>query len=124
MNSGTVLAVTDGLTNHDLGLTANACDRDDIADEIEIEPIVECGVDRVWYIDKEQRITIWRRAHYCLGGNIRPGARSVLDHERLAESLRQPLTDQTSDKVIRATGRSTRNYAHRPCRIGLRPRNP
>jgi hypothetical protein len=58
-----------------------------------------------------------------LGGNIAGSSWSVLDDELLAEQLRQPLTDEASGDVGSATSGKTYNHAHRPCRIGLRPRH-
>ena len=47
MNSGTVLAGTDGLTTMTIRLADDARDRRDVANEIEIELFVERRVDRV-----------------------------------------------------------------------------
>src|SRR4030088_340221 len=57
-----------------------------------------------------------------LGGDITAGARSVLDHEWPAEPLRQPLTDQTREDVVRPAGGKTDDNAHWPRWIGLRRR--
>src|SRR5262249_25969100 len=46
------------------------------------------------------------------------------DHERLTETLRQPLTYQARRDVRTASGREANNDAHRPRGIGLRPRDP
>ena len=104
MNSGTVLAGTDGLTTMTIGHADDARDRRDVADEIEIELVVERRVDRVGRTDQEERIAVRRRTHDRLGGDIAAGARPVLDDELLAEPLRQPLTDQARDDVGRAAG--------------------
>ena len=69
----------------------DARDRRDVADEIEIELVVERRVDRVGRSDQEQRIAVRWRTHDRLGGDIGAGARPVLDDEWLAEPLRQPL---------------------------------
>jgi hypothetical protein len=50
-----------------------------------------------------------------------PLAGAVLDHELLAEALRQPLPDHAGRCIGGAAGRKTENDAHRPRRIGLRP---
>jgi hypothetical protein len=45
-----------------------------------------------------------------------------LDDEWLAEPFRQRLTYQARDDLDYATGRKADDDAHRPRRIGLRPR--
>ena len=107
--------------HHDVGHADDARDRRDVADEIEIELVVERRIDRVRRADQEKRVAVGRRAHDRLGGDIAAGARPVLDDELLAEPLRQPLTDQARDDVGRAAGGKADNDAHRPRRIGLRP---
>ena len=103
------------------GTRHDARDRRDVADEIEIELVVERRVDRVRRADQEERVAVRRRAHDRLGGDIAAGARPVLDDEWLAEPLRQPLTDQAREDVGRAAGGKADDDAHRPRRIGLRP---
>src|SRR5262249_22828688 len=49
--------------------------------------------------------------------------RPVLDDEWLTETLRQPLTDQAGKHVDHAARGKAGDQAHRPCRIGLRPRD-
>src|SRR5262245_65293434 len=44
----------------DTGCTDEAGDRHDVADEIEVELVVECRVERVRRMDKEERVTIRR----------------------------------------------------------------
>src|SRR5215475_4207856 len=61
------------------------------------------------------------RFHNDFGADIAGGARSVLDDELLAKSLRQYLTYEARDDVRRTTGRKADDDAHRPRRIGLRP---
>jgi len=46
--------------------------------------------------------------------NVAAAARPVLDHELLAETLRQPLTDQACDDVGAAAGSNGDDQAHRP----------
>jgi hypothetical protein len=57
-----------------------------------------------------------------LGGDITTSAGPVLNDEGLPEMLRQPLSDQPRDDVVTATGSEAHDDAHRPRRIGLRPR--
>ena len=62
--------------------------------------------------------------HDRLGGDIAAGARPVLDDEWLAEPLRQPLTHQArGDVESQPPGAKPTINAHRPRRIGLRPRD-
>src|SRR6516165_9042048 len=67
----------------DMGRVVDACDRRDVADEIEIELVVERRVDRVRRTHHEQRISVCRRAHDPLGGDIAAATRPVLDDKRL-----------------------------------------
>ena len=102
------------IDHHDEGRADDARDRRDVADEIEIELVVERRVDRVRRQDQEQRIAVRRRAHDRLGADIAAGARPVLDDEWLAEPLRQPLTHQARDDV----GRRHRPESRRSMRTG------
>src|SRR5215471_16564113 len=100
-----------------------ARDRRDVADEIEIELVVERRVDRVRGADQEQRVAIRGLVRDRLGADV--GTRGpVLDSELLAETLREPLTDHACGDVARAAGGKRYDPAHRPRRIGLRPRDP
>src|SRR5215468_1183361 len=108
---------------HDVRHVVHGRDRRDVADEIEIELVVERRVDRVESTDQEQRVTVGRGTHDRLGGDIAAGSRTVLDDERLTEPLRQPLTYQARRDVRTASGREANNDAHRPRWIGLRPSN-
>src|SRR6266436_312661 len=101
----------------------DSCDRRDVADEIEIEFVVERRVDRVRRACQEQRVAVRRRLHDRLGTDIAGGTRSVLDDEWLAEALRQPLTHQARDGVSWAAGGKAHNDPHRPRWVDLRPRD-
>ena len=72
-------------------------------------------------IDHQKRIAISRRTHDRFGGDIVVGAWPALDDEWLAEALRQPLTQQARQGVVRAASRITNDKAHRPHRITLCP---
>src|SRR5262249_41339292 len=85
-----------------------------VADEIEIELIVKQV--------KKQRMAVGGRARHCLGGDLPLGARPVFDDEWLAETLREPLTDQSRKNVGWAAGRKADHDADRSRRIDLRPR--
>jgi hypothetical protein len=53
----------------------------DIADEVEIEFVVECRVDCVRRIHQKERIAVRRRSHGEFGADIGGGARPVVDDE-------------------------------------------
>jgi hypothetical protein len=61
--------------------------------------------------------------HDGFGRDVAACPGPVVDDERLAESIRQLLTQQPRDDVGRAAGRKTDENAHRPRRIGLRLRD-
>jgi hypothetical protein len=107
----------------DVGHADHAGNRCDVANEIEIELFVQRRVDRVGREDDEEGVSVGRRTHHRLGGDIAGGARSILDDEWLTEPFRQPLTDQARDDVDRAARGKSENHAHRPDRIGLSPCN-
>src|SRR5215831_4817003 len=71
---------------HDVGVDNNAGDRSDIANEIEIELVVQRRVNRVVAPGYEQRIAVRRCAHDRLRADIGAATRSVLDDEWLAEA--------------------------------------
>jgi hypothetical protein len=50
-------------------------------------------------------------------------ARSVLNNDRLAKPLRQWLTDEPREQIHHAARWEWRDQPHRPCWIGLRPRD-
>src|SRR5262245_20123111 len=99
----------------------DAGDRRDVADEVEIEFVVEGRIDQICPRDKEERVAVRRRAHDRFGADIAATAWPVIDHEWLAEPFRQPLTDEARENVLRAAGGYGDDQAHRPRRIGLRP---
>src|SRR5262252_5985543 len=102
-------------------LASDARDRRDVADEIEIELVVEGGVDRVHESSHKERISVRGRVHDRLGADIAGSSWSVLDDELLAEPLRQPLSYQACHDVGATGGGKSDDDAHRPRRIGLRP---
>jgi hypothetical protein len=88
-------------------------------DEIEIELVVECCVDRIAGIRQQERITVRGCTHDCLGGDIAARTCPVRDDERLAEPFRQPLTEQARGDVGSPASRKADDDAHGPRRIGL-----
>src|SRR6516165_2457445 len=122
MNSGTVLAGTDGFTSITYGVRAMLPTGSDIANEVEIELFIECRINRVRRNGQEKRISVRWRAHYCFGSDVAASTRSVLDNELLAESIREPLTDQAREDVDWAASGKPNHQSNRPDRINLRPR--
>jgi hypothetical protein len=100
----------------------DARDRRDILDKIVVELFVERRVDHIIGADSEQRVAIGGRTHDGLGSDIAAGARPVLNDELLTELLGEPLTYYARDDVNRLAGGKSDDDAHRPRRIGLRPR--
>src|SRR5258706_11756007 len=99
---------------HDEGRAEDARDRRDVTDEIEIELVVECRVDRIERAGEEQGIPVSRGAHDRFGADIAGGANPVLNDDLLSEAFRQPLTNQASDDVVGASCRIADDQAHRP----------
>ena len=108
--------------HHEERRVGNARDRREIADEIEAEVAVERGVEHVGQHRAEHRVAVGRRARGGFGADVARKSRPVLDHERLAEQVRQPLPDEARHDVGRVAGRKADHDPHRPRRIGLRER--
>src|SRR5262249_19742246 len=66
------------------GVTRNACNRRDVADEIEIELVVEPCVTRIWKTSQQKRIAVRGCIHDRLDGDIGASTRPVIDHEFMA----------------------------------------
>jgi hypothetical protein len=105
------------------GEADDGCDRCDIADEIEIEFVVECRVACVRWTDHEQDIAVSGRTHDGLGADVGAGARAIFNDELLTQPLRQPLPDEPRGNVRRAGWSDRHDQAHRPGWIGLCPSN-
>ena len=84
--------------------TADDADERDVADEIEIEVVVERRVDGGGRVGPKQRIAVGGSTHDGLGGDIAGGAGPVLDDEWLAEPLGERLTQQAYENVRSAAG--------------------
>src|SRR5215813_195380 len=106
---------------HDKWCADNASDWRDIADEIVVELVVECRIDRVPCANNEQRVAVGRGTHDRLGADIASATRPVVDNKLLAEALRQRLTYQAREDVARTRRSEGHDQMHRPRRIGLRP---
>ena len=94
-----------------------------LADEIEIELLVERRVHRIRYTDKQEHIAVRCCTHDAFGADIAAGACSVLNDEWLPQSLRQRLTNETRDVVGCLAGGKGDDDAHWARRIALRQRD-
>src|SRR5215831_17097836 len=107
---------------HDLGHADRARDRRNVTDKVVTELLIERGIDGGGATDREEGVAVCRCSYDCLDPNIAAAAWTILNDELLAESLREPLADQSRSDVVQPTGRKGHDDAHRPRRIGLRPR--
>jgi hypothetical protein len=73
--------------DRDEGGNANARDRREVADEIEIQTRVERGIDCIGRYRDQQRIAVRRRVSGIFSADIAGGARPVVDDELLTEPL-------------------------------------
>src|SRR5262249_61211662 len=85
----------------------NAGDRRDVADEIEVELVIERRVTSVRRGREKERMPVWSRTDDRLGGDIAVRSGPVLDDKWLAEPLREALTDKTTCDVDPATPRGS-----------------
>ena len=102
---------------HHVGRSHQAGDRRDVADEVEAEVLVERRVDAVGRVDEQHRVAVRRRVDDRLDAEVVAGARLVLDHERLAHLLGQPLRDDARQHVGRAGRRVRDDPLDRPGRV-------
>jgi hypothetical protein len=114
VNSDSVLAGNEGSFG-------DARDRHDIAYEIEVEIPVERDVHRVGRDWHQDRVAVGFGLRDVFGGEVAAGARLVLDHELLAEALRQMLPGKPRNDVRRAAGWKRDDQTYRSRRIGLCP---
>src|SRR5215469_4373803 len=110
------------IDHHEKRDANNASNWRDVAEKKETKVVVQRRVDRRRSVNHEERVAVWRRLHDCLGSDVGAGARPVFDDEWLAEALGELLADQARDNVGSAAGGIANDDAHRPRRIGLRPK--
>src|SRR5262245_47870023 len=106
---------------HDIWHPDQARDRRDVTYEIEVESLVERGINGVRGKGQKEGIAIRSRSHDRLGGDVGARAQAVLDDELLSKSLREPLPDQACNNIHSPTSGSAADDAHRARRINLRP---
>ena len=111
------------IDHQDESIAVEAGDRGNVARDGDGALLIERYVDGVRGGDKKERIAIGRRTRDRLQREIAAGTRPVVDDHRLAEPLRQRLTDEPRDDVGRAAGGNEDHQCHRPRRISLRPCN-
>ncbi len=78
--------------------------RHDRLGEIELDGLVEGGVDGVGRAGEKQRVAIGLGVDHGLGADIAAGAGLVLHHEGIAQPLGQALADQPRQHVRRSSG--------------------
>jgi hypothetical protein len=111
-----------GIDHHYVRHVHDRGDRRDVTNEDVTEPLIKRLVNGIIRPDREQGVTVRRCTHDSLSANGASSARPVLDDERLAEPVRQPVPDQAGDDVGRTAGGKSGDDAHRPRRMGLRVR--
>ena len=119
MNSGTVLAGSLRSNHHHLRHANDAGDRRRVAQKIEIEMLIKRGVDGVRTGNQKQRVTVGRRLHHHLGGEVGAGAGPIIDDELLAELFGQPFRRQPRHGIGGAARRKAAQDVHRARRIGV-----
>src|SRR5262245_18643835 len=105
---------------HDQGSADHANHRN-VADEIEIELVIQCRVDCGSSVKPEKRIAISWRTYHCFGGNIAGRACPVLDYDWLSELLCERLSHQADKDVGASTGWIAYHPAYGSRWIDLRP---
>jgi hypothetical protein len=105
----------------DIGSARDTRDRRNVADDIEIELVVERGIDRGRRPEENERIAVRSRMYCRLGTDVGGGTRPVVEDDGPAQPLRQPLPHQAREDVGHIAGRHRHDPAHSPRRIGLRP---
>ncbi len=106
-----------GVDQHDERLARDRGDWRDVAQKIVIEIAVDRRIDGVRRPDQEERISVGRRVHDGLGGDVAGGAGPVLDDHRLTQPPGQPLPHQAPEDVVGAAGRKADDEVDRTSRI-------
>src|SRR5262249_55974054 len=105
---------------HDKGAADHADDRD-VANEIEIEPVIQCRIDCDSRVKPKKRMAVGWRTNDCFGGDVAGCACPVLDDDWLAELFCERLSQQADEDVGAPTGWIAHDPAYRSRWIGLRP---
>ena len=99
----------------------DARDWRDVANEIVVEFFEQRRVHRVSRERQEQRIAVGLRTCDRFDADMAARARTIFNDEGLAESIRQPLTDEACREIDRAASGNRDDNVHRLVRIALRP---
>ena len=92
-----------------------------VVHEVEMQVAVDRRVDRVGGHGKQQRVAVRRRFHRIFGSDVAARSGPIVNHDRLAEPVRQPLRHQPADDVGRAAGRNLHDQMNRPRRVVVGP---
>src|SRR5262249_15268176 len=109
--------------HQDIGYAKDTRDRRNIVHEIEIEIVVQRRTNQIACGDQKERIAVGGSTYDRLCTDVGACSRPVLDDKWLAESLRQPLSDQAREDVGRIASGTRYNNAHSSGGIRLRPSN-
>src|SRR5215467_8213145 len=96
--------------------------RRDVAEEIERQRVKQRDIDGSGCRDKEQRVAVRRSADGRLDRDVGGCARFVLNDDRLAKALRQPLGHDARHGVTSAARRKPDDPSQRPRRVVKRER--
>ena len=108
--------------HHQQRRTHGVHDGREVGDEVVGQVAVQRRVDRIDRVGHEQRVAIRRRMGGEFGADIVVAAGPVLGNEGLTELIREPLRQHAGDDIGRTAGGRSDDDAHRPRRIGIRPR--
>jgi hypothetical protein len=107
----------------DVGLRRRQHDRREILQRMEARLLVQADVDREDAVVAEQhRVAVGIALRDDLGGDVAPGAGAVVDHDRLAEALRELRRERARHRVARASRGESQDQPDRPHGILLRRR--
>src|SRR5215813_4369962 len=88
-----------GINHHDFGHAHDARNRRDVADDIEIELVIERRVDRVRRGHQEKCVAVRWGTDDRFGADIRAATWAVFYDELLAQPPREPRSDETRENV-------------------------
>src|SRR5690349_3110950 len=102
------------MDDQNAGPLVHAGNGDKIAKDIELEVVVAGHVPRIDRRYVEQRVAVGSGADDVLGGNVARRPCSILDQDRLVQSLGQRVADEASDQIASAAGGETNDEMNWP----------